>query len=106
MLPLRDDQPSYSTPWVTRFLIALNLLIFLFEATLDSRSLNALIFQFGVVPSHLAAFLAGSPRYSLAGIPSPFLTSVFFPWSLVSWIGHMLFLYIFCGNVAGYRGHI
>src|SRR5258707_1327663 len=49
MLPLRDDQPSYSTPWVTPFLIALNLLIFLFEATLDSRSLNALIFKFVVV---------------------------------------------------------
>ncbi len=31
MLPLRDDQPRYSTPYVTYFLIALNLVIFFFE---------------------------------------------------------------------------
>ena len=53
MLPLRDDQPSYSTAYVTYFLIGLNLLIYLFEAMLDPKSLNSLIFQFGIVPSHL-----------------------------------------------------
>ena len=53
MLPLRDDQPRYSAPWVTWFLIALNLLIFFFEAALDPDSLELLIHQFGVVPSHL-----------------------------------------------------
>src|SRR5258707_6038980 len=105
MLPIRDDQPRYSTPWVTRFLIALNLLIFLFEATLDSRSLNALICKFGVVPSHLAAFLAGSPGYALAGIAIPFLTSLFLHGSWAHVIGNMWFLYIFGDNVEDYLGH-
>ena len=31
MIPLRDDQPVFSTPFVNYFLIALNVLIFLFE---------------------------------------------------------------------------
>jgi hypothetical protein len=105
MLPIRDDQVRYSTPWVTRFLIALNLLIFLFEAALDRRSLNALIFQFGVVPSHLASLLAGSATYPAAAVAIPFLTSLFLHGSWMHVIGNMWFLYIFGDNVEDYLGH-
>jgi len=105
MLPIRDDQPRYSTPWVTRFLIGLNLLIFLFEATLDGRSLNALIFQFGVIPSHVAAVLAGTTRYPAAVAVVPFLTSLFLHGSWMHVIGNMWFLYIFGDNVEDYLGH-
>ena len=29
MIPLRDDQPTFSTPFVNYFLIVLNVLVFL-----------------------------------------------------------------------------
>ena len=105
MLPIRDDQARFSTPWVNSFLIGLNLLIFLFEATLDRRSLDILIQQFGVVPSHLAAFLAGSPRYPLPAIVLPFLTSMFLHGSWMHVLGNVWFLYIFGDNVEDYLGH-
>jgi len=105
MLPLRDDQPRYSTPWVNGFLIGLNLAVFLFEATLDQRSLNLLIAQFGVVPSHLAAFLAGSPRYPLPAVVLPFFTSLFLHGGWMHVIGNMWFLFIFGDNVEDYLGH-
>jgi len=105
MLPIRDDQSRYSTPWVTRFLIALNLLIFLFEASLTPGALNGLIRQFGVVPSHLAAFLAGSPKYQLPDVLVPFFTSMFLHGSWMHVIGNMWFLYIFGDNVEDYLGH-
>jgi membrane associated rhomboid family serine protease len=105
MLPIRDDQPRYSTPWVNSFLIGLNLVIFFFEATLDPRSLDLLIRQFGVVPSHLAAFLAGSPRYPLPAVVLPFFTSLFLHGSWLHVIGNMWFLYIFGDNVEDYLGH-
>jgi membrane associated rhomboid family serine protease len=105
MLPLRDDQPRYSTPWVNSFLIGLNLLIFLGEAVLDPRSLDLLIHQFGVVPSHAAALLAGSPRYSLLAVALPFFTSMFLHGSWMHVIGNMWFLYIFGDNVEDYLGH-
>jgi membrane associated rhomboid family serine protease len=105
MLPIRDDQPRYSTPWVNSFLIGLNLVIFFFEATLDPRSLDLLIRQFGVVPSHVAAFLAGSPRYPLPAIVLPFFTSMFLHGSWPHVIGNMWFLYIFGDNVEDYLGH-
>ncbi|MFZ0296542.1 MAG: rhomboid family intramembrane serine protease [Candidatus Sulfotelmatobacter sp.] len=105
MLPIRDDQPRYSTPWVTWFLIGLNLVIFLMESTLDARSLNLVIHQFGVVPYHLAAFLAGSSRYPLPVVVLPFFTSMFLHASWMHVIGNMWFLYIFGDNVEDWLGH-
>ena len=105
MLPLRDDQPRYSTPWVNYFLIGLNLAIFFFEATLSPRNLDLLIRQFGVVPSHWALLLEGSHRYPLPVLVIPFFTSMFLHGSWMHVIGNMWFLYIFGDNVEDYLGH-
>src|ERR1017187_325620 len=105
MLPLRDDQARYSTPWVNSFLIGLNLLIFFFEWALDARSLNLLLRQFGVVPSHLAMFLSGSPKYPLPAVVLPFFTSLFLHGSWMHVLGNMWFLFIFGDNVEDYLGH-
>src|SRR5579872_2280204 len=105
MLPLKDDQPRYSTPYVTWFLIALNLVIYLFESTLDPQSLRLLIHQFAVVPYHLSVFLGGSPRYSAGQVFLPFLTSLFLHGSWMHVIGNMWFLFIFGDNVEDYLGH-
>jgi hypothetical protein len=105
MLPIRDDQARYSTPWVTWFLIGLNLVIFLMESALDPRSLNLVIHQFGVVPYHLAALLGGSSRYPLPVVALPFFTSMFLHASWMHVIGNMWFLYIFGDNVEDWLGH-
>lgn len=105
MLPLKDDQPSYSTPFVNWFLIALNLLIYLFQSTLDPRSYELFARQFGVIPQHLALFLSGSPRYTLEQVALPLLTSMFVHGSWMHVIGNMWFLYIFGDNVEDYLGH-
>src|SRR2546421_2613801 len=105
MLPIRDDQPRYSTPYVNGFLIGLNLLIFLFESLLDSSNLKALVDQFAVVPAHLTAFIAGSPRYPLLAILLPFFTSMFLHGGWMHVIGNVWFLYIFGDNVEDYLGH-
>jgi membrane associated rhomboid family serine protease len=105
MLPLKDDQPRYSTPYVTWFLIALNILIYFFQATLDSRNSQLLANQFGEVPAHLAAFLSGSHRYTLPQVALPFFTSMFLHGGWMHVIGNMWFLYIFGDNVEDYLGH-
>jgi len=105
MLPIRDDQPRYSTPWVTYFLIGLNLLIYLFEAALDPRSLQLLVREFGVVPAHLARLLSGAPEYSLMAVVLPFFTSLFLHGGWMHVIGNMWFLFIFGDNVEDYLGH-
>jgi membrane associated rhomboid family serine protease len=105
MLPLQDDQPRYSTPYVTYFLIGLNLVIFFFEWTLDPASLKNLIFQLAIVPAHLTAFLAGSPKYPLVAVVLPFFTSMFVHGSWMHVIGNMWFLHIFGDNIEDYLGH-
>jgi membrane associated rhomboid family serine protease len=105
MLPIRDDQPRYSTPWVNYFLIGLNLLIYLFEASLDERSLDLLVRQFGVVPAHLSGTLSGAAAYPLVAIVLPFFTSLFLHGSWMHVIGNAWFLYIFGDNVEDYLGH-
>jgi rhomboid family protein len=108
MLPLKDDQPSYSTPYVNWFLIAVNLLVFFFQwsqMVTDPHGAEALVRTYGEVPSHLAAFLAGSHTYSVGQVVLPFFTSMFLHGSWAHVIGNMWFLYIFGDNVEDYLGH-
>jgi membrane associated rhomboid family serine protease len=105
MFPIKDDQPRYSTPYVNGFLIALNILIYLFQSTLDPRSYELFARQFGVVPSHFSALLAGSPKYPLPAIIIPFFTSMFVHAGWMHVLGNMWFLFIFGDNIEDYLGH-
>jgi len=105
MLPLKDDQPRYSTPYVNTTLIVVNILIYFYEWTLGPRGGQAFIQVFGEVPSHLASFLSGSPRYTLPQVVIPFFTSMFLHGGWWHVIGNMWFLYIFGDNVEDYLGH-
>ncbi|HYM79259.1 MAG TPA: rhomboid family intramembrane serine protease [Candidatus Dormibacteraeota bacterium] len=105
MFPIKDDQPRYSTPFVNTFLIVLNILISFYQWTLGPRGDEALVRVYGEVPSHLAAFLAGSPRYTLPTVVIPFFTSMFLHGGWLHVLGNMWFLYIFGDNIEDYLGH-
>jgi len=105
MFPIKDDQPRYSTPYVNTFLIVLNILIFFYQWSLGPRAGDAFARIYGEVPSHLAAFLAGSPRYTLPDVIVPFFTSMFLHGGWMHVLGNMWFLYIFGDNVEDYLGH-
>lgn len=105
MLPIKDDQPRYSTPYVNAFLIALNILIFFYQWTLGPRAGEAFIRIYGEVPSHLLAFLSGTGRYSLADVLIPFFTSMFLHGGWMHVLGNMWWLFIFGDNVEDYLGH-
>ena len=77
MIPIRDDTPRFSTPYVTYFLIGLNLLIYLFESALTPESLKILLYQLGMVPANLTRFLAGAGDLGLVAGLLPSLTSMF-----------------------------
>lgn len=105
MFPIRDDQPRYSTPYINWFLIAINILVYLFQSSLDPRSYELFARQFGVVPSHLSAFLAGSPKYPLVAIVVPYFTSMFLHAGWLHVLSNMWYLYIFGDNIEDYLGH-
>jgi membrane associated rhomboid family serine protease len=108
MIPLRDDQPRFSTPYVTYFIIALNALVFFFELSVEMqgpRAMNSLVYQFGVVPRHFQLALAGSGRYDLAGQSLTILTSMFLHGGWLHIIFNMWFLWIFGDNIEDHLGH-
>ncbi len=107
MIPLRDDQPSFSTPFINYFLIGLNVLVFLWEISvgLNTRAFQAFAFQFGVVPRHALAVVTGHSHDPLATAILPVFTSMFLHASFLHVAGNMLFLWIFGDNVEDYLGH-
>jgi membrane associated rhomboid family serine protease len=91
MFPLRDTQPSYSKPFVTILLIALNLLVFLFELSLDDYQLNLFVSAYGLVPDRLTL--------------SSIFTSMFLHAGWFHVLGNMWFLWIFGDNIEDILGH-
>jgi len=91
MFPLRDTQPSYSKPVVTVLLIVVNLLVFLFEFSLDPYSRNAFVFTYGMVPDHFTW--------------STVFTSMFLHGGWLHVLGNMWFLWIFGDNIEDILGH-
>ncbi|HYP14505.1 MAG TPA: rhomboid family intramembrane serine protease, partial [Bryobacteraceae bacterium] len=53
MIPLRDTQPSYSTPFVTIAIIIVNVMVFLYQISLDQYSLNYFIARYAIIPDRL-----------------------------------------------------
>ncbi len=92
MIPLRDINPTRTTPLLVYGLIVANVLVFLYEASLTDEELARLIFRFGVVPQALTV------DFSLASLSTPF-TSMFLHGNWIHLIGNMWFLYIFGDNV-------
>jgi membrane associated rhomboid family serine protease len=102
MFPIKDDQPRYSTPLVNWFLIALNILVFLFESSLDRRGLRFLFEQFSLIPANV---LALGTVHSLLQVALSFFTSMFLHEGWPHVLGNMWFLFIFGDNVEDYLGH-
>ena len=108
MIPLRDDTPRFSTPYITYFIIALNALVFIFELSVGmpgSHGFDRLMYQMGAVPSHLQAALGGSTHYTLPGFLFNVLTSMFVHGGFLHIIGNMWVLWIFGDNIEDYVGH-
>jgi len=91
MFPLRDTQPSYSRPVVTVLIIAINVLVFLREFTLDEYSRNAFIAMYGLTPDH----------FQIQNV----LTSMFVHGGWMHVLGNMWFLWIFGDNIEDILGH-
>ena len=92
MIPLRDTQPSYTTPIVTIGIILANVAAFFYEISLDQFSLNHLLADRGIIAA----------RFQFSDL----LTSMFLHGGWMHILGNMLYLYIFGDNVEDRMGHL
>lgn len=104
MIPIRDDAPRATTPYVNYFLVALNVAVFLFEIQLTPRGLMAFVQDFGFVPAHVSMVLHGGVGYAIPALV-PVFTSMFIHASWLHIIFNMWALLIFGDNVEDSLGH-
>ena len=95
--PIGDEQVERGhKPIFSYLFLAVNILVFIFEISLDAESLNAFTFSFGAIPSE---FLHGHQLYSL-------VTSLFLHGGWGHLLGNMLFLWVFADNIEATLGNI
>lgn len=104
MIPLRDNVPRSTWPWVTAAIIAVNCAVFFQEVSAGPLRLNSMIQSYALVPARTTAFLAGHHVTPAAAL-LPFFTSMFLHGGWMHLIGNMWFLWIFGDNVEDRVGH-
>jgi rhomboid family protein len=85
MIPLRSSERVYSRTVVTGALIAVNVIVFLYQATLSYYRLNQFVSNWGIVPDDLHLI--------------SLLTSMFLHGGWLHLLGNMLFLWVFGRNI-------
>lgn len=106
MVPIRDENPSRTTPYVTYGLILLNILVFIYEASLMGPRLDSFFHTWAVVPEELTASLEGVRGFFFPGEALTLITSQFLHGGLLHLGGNMLYLWIFGNNVEDQMGHL
>lgn len=96
-MPIRDHNPSGTLPFLTILIIALNIIVFLFQYfILNFSQANAFTGQYALIPS-LVNFSDPISLY-------PFITSMFLHAGLLHLASNMLFLWVFGDNIEAKLG--
>jgi membrane associated rhomboid family serine protease len=106
MVPLRDDNPTEITPFVTYGLILANIGVFLHEIQLSPEALEQFFDRYAVVPQALTASFHGNAIASNIPEWATLFTSQFLHGSFLHIAGNMLFLWIFGNNIEDQLGHL
>ncbi len=95
MIPLWDNIPTRTFPWLTVLLILINSGVFIYELTLTPKELELFFKTYGLLPVDI---LHGQFQY--------IFTSMFLHGGWEHLIGNMIFLWIFGNNVEDALGKI
>jgi membrane associated rhomboid family serine protease len=107
MIPNGDDPPPRrSFPIVTLTLIAINIVVFVYELSLSDRTLNQLIMAAGVTPLEIRTGRDIGPPAPYGNVYLTLITSMFLHGGWLHIGSNMLFLWIFGDNVEDRLGHL
>jgi len=99
VIPLKDDNPTYSTPIITYFIIGICVIVFLLEISSSNYKSGAIFYSWGVIPASLIHNLQLPDEvYRVPPIITLF-TSMFMHGGFMHLIGNMLYMWIFADNI-------
>lgn len=103
MLPLRDENPTEITPYITFLFIGICTCVFLWQFGLNHTDAEIAVKSWGMTPSKL---FNGTPALA-EGPPAVFtlLSSMFLHGGILHFLGNMLFLWIYGNNIEDAMGH-
>lgn len=116
MIPIKDDNPTYTTPYVVYILIAINVLVFIYDRIYAHGPVGAL-WNYSMIPAEIV-YGNGSPTpvqlaqnvVQFHNHPNPawitIFTSMFLHGGIIHLGGNMLYLWIFGHRVEDVLGHI
>ena len=104
MIPIRDENPSSTSPFIVYALIVINVLLFIYELYLGAKS-TSLFDAYALIPQQLTASFGGNPPNRSIPEIYTLITSQFLHGGLIHISGNMLFLWIFGDNVEESLGH-
>ena len=109
-IPLKDENPTSRFPYVTVFLIALNILIFLYQF-FSPQGLQHYVLKMGAIPYEITHFttvpvFSGEYQEPIIRLLPPFalLASMFVHGGWLHLLGNMLYLWIFGNNIEDFLG--
>ena len=104
MFPLKDNIPSKSFPYVTVFLLLLNVTVFIYQLSLGKMT-GDFFLRFGVIPYQITY---GIDIYPINDFPIilTLFTGMFVHGGFLHIFGNMLYLWIFGDNVENAMGHL
>jgi membrane associated rhomboid family serine protease len=105
MIPLKDDTPSSTYPYVTVAFIVINVLVFLYQISLGYSGMNYFIYTTAAIPYEITHLVDTGPP-AVVALPFTLLTAMFVHGGLLHLGGNMLFLWIFGDNVEDSMGHV
>jgi membrane associated rhomboid family serine protease len=106
MIPLKDENPTSTVPYVTVCLVVLNVFVFGYMMVMGQPDVETLVYRFSVTPARLLGAGTGGwadTWYSTIYTP---VTSMFMHAGLLHIAGNMLFLWVFGDNVEDRLGHL
>jgi len=105
MIPLRDENPSRSVPFVNSTLILANICVFIYQNFFVSGGAKPLFFRLGCIPYEFTHFVDINPP-ALVPIPLTILTAMFMHGGWIHLLSNMLYLWIFGDNIEDTLGHL
>lgn len=104
MIPLKDDNPTYSAPVLVVSIIVINVCIFVYASLLGDVGYHMFSARFGAIPFELIHF---TDAISPTPIPlyATLITSMFMHGGWMHLGGNMLYLWIFGNNIEDTLGH-
>jgi len=106
VVPLRDQNPTKITPYVTYVLIGLNIAIFLYEVNLSPPQLEVFFKLYAVVPSELTASFRGISVNQPVPEWLTLITAQFLHGGILHLGGNMLYLWVFGDNIEEALGRV